>query len=860
MNKKTRLFSLLFLLFVFLTRAEANLNSNFETLGKSEKYVEITSDISTSVGENDFSLYLNTDLRMAKKIVKKDTYQYFKLNQAFNLESLELVIKKDGSDSIKKEICIDDIFDSGIFRLKVEETGFYEVLSINLNGEEIKLDNYDFQVIDNPLSYFNQETYPIVDETRLASGEAVGRRDLLGYLSNLSLYNEDLEELPFEVSLIQNGENYNFKVTKDNFYLSSDLIPGFEFELGKASLIIKSGDKTIERDINFVENSSLITDFEKELEVSNFSRKWGIERIAGDTRFKTAIEISKQSYEHSENIVLVNGFNFPDALAAGPLALSLKAPILFTEKTSLNTDTLSEIARLSANNIYIVGGNSVVGIEVEEELKSLGYNVCRKGGEDRFLTSVEIAKELLKEKASDTAVICYFNNFPDALSISSYASSSYYPILFTETERLNNKTLEFLKEQSSIKKVKLIGGVNVLSDIIIDQLHKEGFQTDRIFGCDRYETSKNIALRFFPNSEKMLVASGQNFPDALAAGVYAAKKNLPLLISETNNLNYYICDLLGQDYNNQYEMLELFPGEKYTTKRAPFGEYSLSKYKYVTFIGGNSALRNYLGSQAQRYIWKNWARKNKVDIKISTNKYDNPKDTKNIKKSDLDRPTVYLQSRTASVDKPIRILLDPGHGWNYNAGVISGYYEGINTYYYAKVLEKELKKYGFDVAVTRTWPLETERRYCNSNSLFSTDGVTLAARGNMAEDYDLFLSIHSNATGRSQASGSVRGTEVYDSVTNPNKELANKIGNTIASSFGHEFRGVIYRKDYYKGLGTVNDNWYGVLRNSKARHSMLLEHGYHDNYNDCSLFMSSSFQKSLAKNVAKTLADYYGQY
>ena len=53
-----------------------------------------------------------------------------------------------------------------------------------------------------------------------------------------------------------------------------------------------------------------------------------VERISGNTRYLTALELSKEGFAQSEYAVLASGANFPDALAGGQLAAYLQAPLI----------------------------------------------------------------------------------------------------------------------------------------------------------------------------------------------------------------------------------------------------------------------------------------------------------------------------------------------------------------------------------------------------------------------------------------------------------------------------------------------------------------------------------------------------
>lgn len=188
----------------------------------------------------------------------------------------------------------------------------------------------------------------------------------------------------------------------------------------------------------------------------------------------------------------------------------------------------------------------------------------------------------------------------------------------------------------------------------------------------------------------------------------------------------------------------------------------------------------------------------------------------------------------------IKIMIDPGHGAGkaYNRGFrqvdnLTHCNEGDCNYLYAHdFLKPALEKYGFKVDLTR-------------DNIFQNP--SLQARGLMAKDYDLLLSVHSNA-----ASGTVRGVEVWDS-TNPKescKVLGDKICAYVSSALGTSNRGTKYRKN---NAGT---NYYGILRLGYAKKNMIVEHVFHDNLQDATIYRKNL--DKTAKAVAKAIAEFYG--
>jgi putative cell wall-binding protein len=60
----------------------------------------------------------------------------------------------------------------------------------------------------------------------------------------------------------------------------------------------------------------------------------------------------------------------------------------------------------------------------------------------------------------------------------------------------------------------------------------QGFGYERIWGSDRYATNWQIISRRYDESQQLrpILASGENFPDALVIGAYAGRQDRPILL------------------------------------------------------------------------------------------------------------------------------------------------------------------------------------------------------------------------------------------------------------------------------------------------------------------------------------------
>ena len=262
-------------------------------------------------------------------------------------------------------------------------------------------------------------------------------------------------------------------------------------------------------------------------------------RLAGKGRFETAVEISKAGFPSgSKTVVLAYGLNYADALAGVSLAKAKNAPILLTAQSYLPSETLAEIKRLKATDVIILGGTGAVGTEVEKTLTDNKLNIERIAGKSRFETATKIAQKIQTlggNKAPEDVFFVYYNDFADALSVSTVAAIKDAPVIYLMTDgELDSATSAYLASvKGKVKNAYVIGGTGVISDAMMKKAGDAlGVKPTRVFGKNRFETcvAVNNNFKSVLNGDTICIATGLDFPDALAGGVFAAKNKAPLLL------------------------------------------------------------------------------------------------------------------------------------------------------------------------------------------------------------------------------------------------------------------------------------------------------------------------------------------
>lgn len=262
-------------------------------------------------------------------------------------------------------------------------------------------------------------------------------------------------------------------------------------------------------------------------------------RVFGNSRYATAAAVALRQFDESnrpvQSVVITTGEKFPDALVAGPLAAAgLPKPMLLVQQGAVPTETRDAIELLDPQGLIIVGGEGAVSSGVEAQLESLtGATAQRIEGFDRYSTAVAVSKVAFPG-AANTVFLAFGGNFPDAVVAGSLGANEQAPVLLVEQNSVPGVVMDRLKELNP-SAIHIVGGPGVISDSVRDQVKSAtGVTPTRIFGGDRHATSVAGSVHAFPSgTDTVYIATGANFPDALAAGPAGAADDAPVLLVQS---------------------------------------------------------------------------------------------------------------------------------------------------------------------------------------------------------------------------------------------------------------------------------------------------------------------------------------
>lgn len=250
-------------------------------------------------------------------------------------------------------------------------------------------------------------------------------------------------------------------------------------------------------------------------------------RLAGASRYETAIQVARRYAPGVPAVFVATGANFPDALSAAAAAAYLGGPLLLTPSNTLAPTVRDEIVRLRPKKIYIAGDHGAIDRAVGAALETIAP-VQRLGGLSRYETGNSIVQTVFR--SATHAFIATGRTFPDALAASGAAGATSAPVILVDGMKsaVPAESVALLSKLG-VREVTVVGGTGAVSSAIEAQLSRK-YATTRIGGASRYETAAKINdAHFAPGAAPVaFVATGLNFPDALAGAALAGRMKSPV--------------------------------------------------------------------------------------------------------------------------------------------------------------------------------------------------------------------------------------------------------------------------------------------------------------------------------------------
>ncbi|MBQ6663592.1 MAG: cell wall-binding repeat-containing protein, partial [Firmicutes bacterium] len=190
-----------------------------------------------------------------------------------------------------------------------------------------------------------------------------------------------------------------------------------------------------------------------------------VKRLGGANRYGTNLLILKEARVSDQEILVVTGADFGDALSASATG----KPVLLVGGSQLTAEQQSYLATLKSRKYTIVGGTEVVAAEIQADLACYGA-VSRLGGATVYDRSVNIAKKYFPGYQKHIT-LASGESFPDGLAGGVLAMAKGGPLLLSNgSPAVYAKAVSYAKAANTTQATLCGGGAN--EQMVTDQAVK----------------------------------------------------------------------------------------------------------------------------------------------------------------------------------------------------------------------------------------------------------------------------------------------------------------------------------------------------------------------------------------------------
>jgi len=215
--------------------------------------------------------------------------------------------------------------------------------------------------------------------------------------------------------------------------------------------------------------------------VENSLSGYKVKRLQGKDRYGTNLAVARELVEKGvskDNILVVAGGSFSDALSAAPVAAAKDEILLLSSNYKASIKDSIDFAK--GSNVTVIGTTYSISDDVKNAFSPAAKRI--DGGEDRFSTNLKVLNafkddlnggRLYISSASRNAAD---NQFADALVASVLAGKYNSPLLLVDREGLKstNNAVEYIKNNADkTTDLQIVGGTGAVPKSIENTINNE---------------------------------------------------------------------------------------------------------------------------------------------------------------------------------------------------------------------------------------------------------------------------------------------------------------------------------------------------------------------------------------------------
>ncbi|MBV7272644.1 cell wall-binding repeat-containing protein [Clostridium sp. PL3] len=204
---------------------------------------------------------------------------------------------------------------------------------------------------------------------------------------------------------------------------------------------------------------------------------YNVIELSGKNRYETNAAVANKLVElgvKADNVMLVSGEGFSDALSVAPVAAAKGQILLLGSNSSSEMKSVFDFVKANNSKVTVIGTNYAVNDTIYNKLGAVGRV---NGGANRFETNINVLNAFQSDLKTDKIFVANASKdgYADALIASSLAGkwASNLVLVDGENDSATSDAVSYIKgKMSDTTDLTVIGGTGVVSDNVISRIKK----------------------------------------------------------------------------------------------------------------------------------------------------------------------------------------------------------------------------------------------------------------------------------------------------------------------------------------------------------------------------------------------------
>lgn len=203
---------------------------------------------------------------------------------------------------------------------------------------------------------------------------------------------------------------------------------------------------------------------------------YNLVELGGKNRYETNVAVANKLVElgvKADNVMLVGGEGFSDALSVAPVAAAKGQILLLGNNNTDSMESVINFVKANSSKVTVVGTTNIIS---EDMYKAIGAVDRVNGGSSRFETNMNVLNKYAADLKADKLFVANAsgNGYADALVASALAGKTASPLVLVDAEGADATTtaINYIKSKATkTTDLNVVGGEGVVSKTTADAIN-----------------------------------------------------------------------------------------------------------------------------------------------------------------------------------------------------------------------------------------------------------------------------------------------------------------------------------------------------------------------------------------------------